>query len=447
MPTFALVGIAAAAFTLAVPATGPLAAGYQLRQQNAGGIGAALAGSSAGAHGLADMFWNPAVAGRVEAPTLGLSATYLGPRTEMEAAGASTVLGTAIAGAGSDDDVTPDTLVPALHGAVPVGERLRFALAINAPFGLATDYPDDWVGRYHARETEVTTLDINPVAAIRVHDGLTVAAGFFAQYYDARLTNAVDFGSVGQVRGVAGAVPGANDGGSEVTADDWDVGFNLGVLATPIAGTRIGVAYRSEVEHGLRGDGDFTLDGAGVGAALRAATGAFSDSRVRAEVTTPRIVSLGVSHDITPALTALAELQWTGWSSFESLVIRFDNPAQANDVTDARWQDTWFAALGLGYRPVDDWTLRAGVAYDESPVPDGTRTPRIPDADRTWLSFGASFDPAPWFQLDASYTHLFMPAERIDLSAGDLGSTFRGNLNARTDTAVHIFALGGTLRF
>lgn len=438
---------ALAAAVLSAPAADATAAGYQLRQQNAAALGTALAGSSAGAHGLADAFWNPAVSGRVERPTLSLSATYLGPRTEIEDAGASTVLGTAIAGSSRDDDVTPDTPVPALYAAVPAGERLRFALAVNAPFGLATDYPDNWVGRYHARETEVATINVNPMAAMRVHDDLTVAAGVFAQYFDARLTNAVDFGTLGQVRGVAGAAPGANDGRSELTADDWGVGFNLGLTATPLAGTRIGLAYRSRVDHGLRGDGDFTLDGAGVGAALQAATGAFSDTGIRADVTTPQIVSLGLSHDLTPELTALAELQWTGWSSFESLVIRFDNPAQANDVTEERWQDSWFAALGLSYRPTTDWTLRAGVAYDESPVPDDTRTPRIPDADRTWLSLGAGFDPASWLHLDASYAHLFMPAERIRLSANDRGSTFRGNLNARTDTSVHVFALGGTVRF
>lgn len=424
-------------------------AGYQLRQQNAPGLGAALAGSSAGAHGLSDAFWNPAVVGLQDAPTLDVSLAYIHAVSEAEAAEGTTVLGTSIPGGRSVEDATPDTLVPALQVAVPASKRLGFGLSVNAPFGLSTDYDDDWVGRYHARESEVVTISLSPVASYQVTDTLTVAAGPVAQYYDARLTNAVDFGTIAAAAPtpVPGAVPGGNDGGVELEADDWGFGYTLGAIFQPTKGSRIGLGYRSEIDHDLDGGADFSLDATGVGAALRGATGAFADTGARAKVSTPRIVSLGVAQDVTPRLTVLAEGQWIGWSTFDTLRIRFDNPAQDDDVTREDWDDTLFGSLGLRYRASRAWTLRAGVAFDESPVPDSTRTPRIPDADRTWIGIGAGFTPASWLRLDVGYTHLFMPEESISLSAGDTGNTFRGDLDARTDTTVDVFAIGGSLKF
>jgi long-chain fatty acid transport protein len=432
---------------LSFAATDAESAGYQLRQQGAAGLGTALAGSSAGAHGLSDAYWNPAVYGLRDKAGAELSLTYIHPVSEAEDTTGTTALGTSIPGAGKEDDATPGTFVPALYGVLPAGERLRLGLSINAPFGLQTDYRDDWVGRYHARESEVKTISLAPVAAFRVNDRLTLAGGPIAQYYDARLTNAVDFGTIARAAGNMLAVPGGNDGGVELEADDWAFGFTLGAIFEPVAGSRIGVGYRSEIDHDLDGNADFDLDPTGVGAALQAATGAFADTGARADVSTPRIVSLGLSQDVTSRLTLMAEAQWIGWSAFDTLRVRFDNAAQADDVTDESWDDAWFGAVGARYRVSDAWTLRAGVAYDESPVPDSTRTPRIPDADRTWVAIGAGYNPASWLRLDFGYTHLFMPEESIDLSVNQPGNTFRGNLEGRTDTSVDVFAIAGTIRF
>ncbi len=78
-----------------------------------------------------------------------------------------------------------------------VGYKLRFALGVNAPFGLETDYNDGWVGRYHALQTQLSTLNVNPTIAFEPIPGLSFGAGLQLQYADAKLSNAVDFGTIG----------------------------------------------------------------------------------------------------------------------------------------------------------------------------------------------------------------------------------------------------------
>ena len=215
------------------------------------------------------------------------------------------------------------------------------------------------------------------------------------------------------------------------------MGFNLGALWTPMAGTRLGLAYRSEVQHTLDGGADFSPE----------VPGLLSDTGARAEITTPRSLSLGLSQAVGARWTLLGEAQWTDWSAFESLVVRFDNPAQDPDITRQDWRDGWFAALGARYRASEALSLSAGAAYDWSPVPDDTLTPRIPDADRAWLSLGLDWTPENWFRLKFGYAHLFMPARAIDLATGDPGSGNRGNLSATTDTDVDIVSLTLAVRF
>jgi long-chain fatty acid transport protein len=197
----------------------------------------------------------------------------------------------------------------------------------------------------------------------------------------------------------------------------------------------LGLAYRSAVDHSLEGGADFS-------------TGVpFPDTDARADVTTPRSVSIGLRQRMSERWTLLGEAQWTDWSTFDSLEVGFDNPGQPNDLTRQNWNDGWFAAVGARYRASAALAVSAGAAYDWSPVPDDTLTPRIPDADRAWLSLGLDWTPESWFRLRLGYAHLFMPSRTIDLDAGDPGSSGRGDLTATTDTDVDIVSLTLAVRF
>ncbi len=424
------------------------AGGYQLRQHSAAAMGSATAGVTAGVHGLSAMFRNPAIGAESEQAEAGLNLTYLAPKSRVDDAAASTVLGTEIGGSRTISDAIPNVVIPALYLALPISETVSLGFAANAPFGLETDYDADWVGRYQALKTEVTTLNFNPSVAIRANSMLTVAAGLQLQYYDGTLSNAVDFGTLGALQGVPGAIPGGQDGAVRVDADDWAFGFNFGLILEPQPGTRLGIGYRSSIDHTLRGSADFTLDDAGIGALLSLGGGGiFQNSDASAAITTPRMLTLGAAQQATERLTLLIEAQWIDWSDFDRLVVSFANPAQPDDVTGQNWNDGWFVAVGAQYAVSERLTLSAGTAFDRSPVPDDTLTPRIPDSDRYWIAAGAEIEPTSWATINLSYNHFFMPERNFALTSDQIGSTLRGNLTGTTATNVHIFALTAAFRF
>ncbi len=429
------------------------AAGFALKEQSATGLGGAFAGMSAGGDDISAMFFNPAITTRTSGNSVAAAVSVIAPQVKIRDGSGSTITGTPLAGGNGGSDVADDVVLPAFYAlwdldqTFNVGYKLRFALGVNAPFGLETDYNDGWVGRYHALQTQLSTLNVNPTIAFEPIRGLSLGAGLQLQYADAKLTNAVDFGTIGALGGITGAAPGLQDGRARITGDDWSYGFTLGALVEPWSGTRVGLGYRSKVKHTLRGRASFRLDDAGVGAAVAGATGAFANTDATADITTPESVNLGVYQALSARWALSGEAQWTRWSDFKDLTIKFANPAQPDSVTDDDWTDSWFLAIGVTYRPADAWTLRAGYAYDQSPVPNKTRTPRIPDNDRHWLALGASYQPLPNLLLAAGYTHIFVRNADIDLSATAPGETFRGNFSGSAESSIDIVSVQAEWRF
>ena len=423
------------------------AAGYALKEQSATAQGNAFAGATAGADDVSYMFFNPAALGWVDKIAVTATATLISPKSELKNASGSTAFGTPISGATSEDDIGEDAVVPAFYAAAPLPAGFKVGVGVNVPFGLETSYSRDWVGRYHAVKSELQTVNINPALAWRPVEWLSAGVGFQAQYADGTLTNAIDFGTIGAANGVPGASPGNQDGFARLRGDDWAYGWNAGAIVQPLAGTRIGVAYRSEIDHTLNGDVNFTGDDDGIANIIRGVSGAFTDTDANLGLTTPASLSFGVHQDLTERVAVMAEAQWTDWSVFDQLTIKFDNPSQPDSVTEEEWEDTWFFALGTTFKATDEITLRAGVAYDQSPVKDEYRTPRIPDGDRRWLSLGAGWQPAGWLDLDASFTYIDVEDTNVRLSAADTGNAARGNLDADYDSYIILLGLSARMRF
>jgi long-chain fatty acid transport protein len=432
---------------LGLGAGGADAAGFALKEQSVTAQGNAFAGATSAAEDVSYMFFNPAALGWVDKVEAQAVATFIAPRSKLERADGTTVVGTPIPGGTEVDDIADNAVVPAFYAAAPLPGGVRLGLGVNAPFGLETRYPEGWVGRYHAVRSRLTTVNVNPSVAWRPRDWISLGAGFRAQYANGELTNAVDFGTIGAAAGIPGSSPGGQDGFARLEGDDWAYGWDAGVIVEPRPGTRVGVAFQSEIQHELDGDIDFTGDTTGIANVLRGATGAFVDSDASLKVNTPASLSFGVHQDVTDTLAVMAEAQWTNWSTFDQLTIKFDNPAQPDSVTEEEWRDSWFFAVGTTWKPDPSWTLRAGLAFDQSPVRDRSRTPRIPDENRYWLSLGAGWQPLPWLGLDAAFTYIALEDSEVDLSAGDTGNTFRGDLSASYDNDIILAGLSAKVRF
>ena len=438
---------AATAIALALPSTA-YAAGYAVKETSASLQGVAYAGAAAGGEDISTMFNNPATIAFHEGFNNAAGVSLVFASGELDVEEASRVNGTQI-----DGDRTADSdeigIVPSTYVSYQINDRFTAGLSINAPFGLVTDYGDDWAGRYHGTRSELLTVHVNPVIAFKPTPKIAIAAGPVLSYAKAELENAVDFGVIGNtlIPGQGGPViNGGTDGSAKVEGDEFAFGFTAGINVRPTERFRFGVGYRSEVEHDLDGDIDFDYEGNPINAAIGQAAGLVSQD-ASASATLPAQVMIGAAYDVTDRLTIGVEADWTDWSVFDELVIE---GAQGQDITTTPqdWDDSWFLSVGGTYKATDQLTLRLGLAYDQGAAPDEKRTPRIPDADRMWVSAGLGYQLNDRIELNAAYTYVNVDDPDIDLNvADDPTGLARGNLQASGDAAVHILFVGGNIKF
>jgi len=419
-------------------------AGFALIEQSASGLGNAYAGGAAVAEDATTVFFNPAGLTRIKGQQAVLGAHLIVPQAEFSNEGSTHVTGQPLSG-GDGGDGGKAGVAPIFYYASQLGNGWAVGLGVNAPFGLATEYDDGWVGRYHALRSEVKTVNINPSVAYRLNDHLSLGAGVSAQYFQAELSNAIDFGTIAfqQSGGLLG-VPQGMDGTAELEADSWGFGYNLGALYEFDENSRVGLAYRSQVRQDLEGDADFIVPssvsslpivGPGVAAT-------FADTDVSGDLVLPESVSLSGYHSIGSKWAVMADVTWTNWSRFDELRIKFDQNANgitlSDSVTTEDWEDSWRYSVGVAYNPSENWLLRAGAAYDVEPIPDTEhRTPRIPGDDRIWAAFGVGYRLNDRFSFDIGYAHLFVDDPEIDKDPNGEDAP-RGGLKGTYDASVDI---------
>jgi long-chain fatty acid transport protein len=419
------------------------ASGFALIENGASGQGNAYAGAAAHTVDASTVFFNPAGMMRLEGEQLSLAGHLILPKSSFQNQGSS--LNAAAGGGaltGNDDDGGQTAIVPNFYWVKPLSDQSSFGIGMQSLFGLATKYDKNWVGRYHAVETDLITININPSIAYQVNSKLSIGGGVNLVYGDIVFSNAVDFGTIcaGLPGGIGAGCAGiqSNDGFAELTGDngsDPGYGFNFGLQYAVNDSTTLGVAYRSEVDLDFKGTADFTLPAnAGI---ISAATGQFVDTPISAGVTLPASLALSSAHK-SGKVTYLVDVTWTGWSSFDELRIDYENAAQADSVTTEDWNDTIRYSAGMDYQYSDSMILRTGVAYDETPIPSAERrTARVPGNDRTWLSFGLTYIMDDDLTIDVGYSHLFVDDSRInntlETSSAALNSTLTGEYSGSVD--------------
>ncbi len=422
------------------------AAGFAIIEHSAQGMGNAFAGGGAVAEDASTVWFNPASI-TLRPNELQAAGHLILPSFEYQHQSATAGTGAPIQGNTVQDGGT-NAVVPNLYYIRKLTDTVTFGLGVNAPFGLATEYDRDWVGRYQAVESEIITIHVNPTIAVKLTDKLSVGAGFNVQYFDAKLSSAVDFRTI--CLGVAaspltppataaalgaactGPANTALDGFAENKADDVSVGFNAGLMYEFSERTRVGVAYREKIEHDLDGKVTFSVP-----TALAGALGpSFPSGGVSANVRLPDSLSFSGYHRFHDKFAMMADATWTGWSSVPRLVIRYDTVTPLRDPTaieELGWSDAWRLGVGFNYYHNKKLTLRAGFAYDESPAGSPlTATARLPDADRKWLSVGASYAFTDRMQADFGYSHLFVSDSRIQRT-GPANNVLIGGYEADAD--------------
>lgn len=380
-------------------ASSAVAGGFAIGTQSGSGTGNAFAGGAAAADDASVAWFNPAAMTLLPGKQVAGALHLLKPSFKFQnqgSTGAFAAPGTGDGGDGGDWAYVPNGFLT-----MAISPRLSFGLALNVPFGLATDYDAGWRGQLTALKSEIKTINVNPSVAYKVSDTVSIGAGVSIQKIDAELS------------AFAGSAAAGN---LTLNADDMGYGFNLGVLVQASPSTRFAATYRSKIEYELEGTATFS-----------GTSGALLGSNVKADLEVPDSYSLSIFHTLTPQWELMGDITWTGWSSLQQLqVIRTTatgagSPAGSTLTTLAfNWDDTWRYSVGANYKWSNQTKLRFGVALDQTPTNDATRTPRLPDEERTWVAFGVQWKPSKTSILDFGYAHEFIKDARVNTTAAPL---------------------------
>lgn len=414
--TFKLAAVAvAAASALAGQA---YAAGFMLTEQSVAGLGRSYAGIGVDGTDISGVYYNPATM-TLHKGTI-LQAGFIGIGLNLDYAGND---GTTENGREKSQAIPHGYLLHQINDSTWVG------LAMTVPFGMGTEFGDDWSQADHGISAQILTFDFNPNVAWKASEKLSFGAGVSVQYASADLTKKTRLRDTATGQAL-GELLGESSVRSEIDADSIAWGWNVGMMWSPLENLRFGLSYRSKVKHDA--DGDLTIDEASLDrnstianlppelggikgdtelAGMLGQIGSYGQLPGAAVVSAPAWAMATVAWDVNNLLSLYGTFRWTDWSSFDKLDIK-SNGAPMTTIQN-NWRDTYLTSLGADLRVTDRWTLRGGVAYETSPIATKEyRTAIIPDADRWWFSVGSSYKISENMIADVGFAHLHGVHER-----------------------------------
>lgn len=301
-----------------------------------------------------------------------------------------------------------------------MSDRVWFGLGLMSRFGLGTDFPDDWFGRYNSYYATIESLSLNPNIAWKATDDLSLSVGIEGIWFEYGSKKALN----------SSALPGLT--GAYLLGDDVSWGWNLGAHWKANDKVRVGLSYRSEVDLTIEGDAD-----------VYGSSGHVTEAQ--GDITLPEMYMGGVAVQLNEKTSIEVGAVYTGWSSYDEMTIIYEHFPYAGSpeytsTTPKNYENVWRYQLGVEYKKSPEWTWRFGYTYDQSPIPDGTIDYQLPTGDRQLFSvgFGYTKNDRTW---DFAYTYLIADDRNFD------SSTASGVVDSSTsDMDTNIFVISYSVR-
>lgn len=357
-----------------------LAAGFQVAEHSASGLGRAFSGEGAVADNASVLARNPAAMTLFDTAQFSGAVSIVDPEVNVYDVDNNE----------HSKDVAPLQVVPAAYYISPIDDKWAWGIGMFTTYGVATDYPDDISVGDMAGDTSLLSVNINPNVAYRINEQFSVGGGINLVYAHAELTR--HKGSLAPLFG-PGSKKSDNLIGMEGDTFAW--GWNIGALYELNENNRFGFGYRSKVDLDFD-DGEFSSYDSGIANAAKV------DGRL--QISLPSIIELSAFHQLNEAWAIHYGWQQTDWSTFKELKATSKDCAGGVCLfKPEKYEDNNRYSFGGTYTLNNQWTLRAGIAYDEQA---GEATLSIPDSDRFWYSAGVTYAMTENLTFDAGFAFI-----------------------------------------
>ncbi|HGE6137595.1 TPA: outer membrane protein transport protein [Vibrio cholerae] len=408
----------AVAFGLASVSTFTQAAGFQLAEYSATGLGRAYAGEAAMADNASAQWRNPSMLTYLEGTQVSAGAIYVNPNVDVEGTVNHAQLGKTHA---SSNDFAHDAVIPNFYLSHQLNEQMALGFALGTNYGMETDLGTEFAASHFGNQASVISKEANLNIAYQILPQLSIGGGVryvMGEGHFGATASAKNLIRHPVTNNVMTLPKGTTLKYMEGEDNSW--GWQVGSAWQINQDHRVGFAYKSEVVMDFEGHAE------GV------SYGSYKPGMM--SVTLPATAELASFHQLNDQWAIHASINWTDWSSFKELTAVF--PEKSDLIKSENWEDNYRFALGTTYQYDTKLALRAGVAYDTSAVDDKNRTATIPETDRTWVSVGGSYIATPQLTLDAGFTYIFAkdatinePRDASDQTAAAIGGAFTGNVS------------------
>lgn len=361
--------------------------------------------------------------------------------------------------------------VPTGFLVMPIGDRFAFGLSQVVPQGARTTWDTDSKYRDFAVDTKIETVGLTGSLSFKVNDEFSIGAGAIVQRSQGFVSQNIDLFAaasnspgIGKDRPTGGvALPaGVGDSLIRVKVDNVSVGWFTGVVWQPTERDSLGLNYHAKIKNKMKGNYNIYTDsvtqalltepsplnpdgGTILGAAYPGLNLYPNGAKASTQLDIPATAAFDWVHQFDDRLTVGASVMWTQWSSFQDLTLKSEGYTIVS--IPYKYKDVWMYSLGGDYKLTDQWTVRAGVAFDQTPTRNSTRDPRIPDGDRVFTSLGAGYvvKQIPGLSLDAAYSHQFV--EKVKLKTQNVDRLGAGSLDSEAKAHGDVVSLSATYAF
>ncbi len=422
---FVSVGMAVSCLSSSV-----MAAGFQVNEHSANGLGRAFAGQAATPENASILATNPAAIGLFKKSEFSGVVSFIDPNVDVSAQANTSLMteqgNVPVASAeSSEDDIADTALVPALFYTTPVNDKWSVGVGGFTTYGLRTDYSQDFEALHFADTAEVKSFTINPAVSYKLTESLRLGFGVSATYAEAEISSAISNSLTPVLSQALQQQLPANASLFKLEGDDWGYGWNAGVFWQATDSTDIALSYRAETELELDGE---------VSSQIQAGL----NQPGKVDLNLAAIAELAVNHRLDKQWSLQASVVYTDWSTFDKLEANLES---GDDflIKQENFEDTWRGAFGVTYKVDGDLTLRAGYAYDDGAVTTENRSLSIPDTDRHWLTAGLTQSVTDSTDIDFGYAYINGREAEVDKTR-EIGA-LTSNVSGYQSANAHIFSV------
>ncbi len=311
--------------------------------------------------------------------------------------------------------------LPNVYASWRLDDDRAFGIGVTTPFGQSSKWDKDTVLRYSAPySVEMQLLNINPTFSARLSENVYFGAGFDIYLSSLEFKQLAD----------NGPLPG--DGSFDLEAEGMGLGGNVGLSWDLSDAQRLAWTYRSSVRVDYD-EGDARVRGIPLPIPAK--------DDFSSEINFPAIVGVGYGLTLSDTLRVELDVEWLEYSVNDTFPLEapaYNSTVLPNEIVND-WDDSWTVGVGADWQFADGWTLYAGYAFLESPIPDETYSPSIPDADRHAFSMGLGFETET-YAVDLAYTGSIYEDR-------DISGNLNPGLNGEYETESHLFEVAYSCKF